>query len=212
MDLFGSIPDKRHVLVVQDTLSRFPAASIVQTTAAKPVLKALDDIYTAYGHPERHRTDNGPPFNSHEFAQYSASKGIEHVESYPYHPQGNPCETFMKPLGKALKAAYFNRDSAQKALDELLMAYRSTPHPATKATPGDLLFRHGYRADFPKSAENVDGVETAGAQDKRQKQERKEKVNASKKRVSMKVRVGDKVLLKAYPKGKKFQPAFSEEV
>ena len=144
VDLFGPLPDKRHVLVVQDTMSRFPAASIVPTTAAQPVLKALDKIYTSYGHPERHRTDNGPPFNSQEFKRYSASKGIEHVESYPYHPQGNPCETFMKPLGKALKAAYYNRDCAQTAVDELITAYTSssTPHPATKTTPGDMLFRH----------------------------------------------------------------------
>ena len=212
VDLFGPLPDKRHVLVVQDTMSRFPAAAIVPTTAARPVLKALDNIYTSYGHPERHRTDNGPPFNSQEFAQYSASKGIEHVESYPYHPQGNPCETFMKPLGKALKAAYYNRDSAQKAVDELLMAYRSTPHPATKAAPGDILFRHGYRADFPRAAENLDEVQAAGIQDKKQKQERKQRVNASTKRVPMRVQLGDRVLLKAYPKGKKFQPVFAEEV
>ena len=212
VDLFGPLPDKRHVLVVQDTLSRFPAASIVQTTAARPVLKALDGIYTTYGHPERHRTDNGPPFNSQEFARYSGSKGIEHVESYPYHPQGNPCETFMKPLGKALKAAYYNRDSAQLALDELLMAYRSTPHPATKSTPGDLLFRHGYRSDFPKTAGNAEEVQVAGEHDKRQKQDRKAKVNSSSKRIPMKVKAGDKVLLKAYPKGSKFQPVFSEEV
>ena len=212
VDLFGPLPDKRHVLVVQDTMSRFPAAAIVQTTAAQPVLKALDKIYTSYGHPERHRTDNGPPFNSQDFTQYSAAKGIEHVASYPHHPQANPCETFMKPLGKALKAAYYNRDSAQKALDELLMAYRATPHPATKATPGDLMFRHGYRADFPKVTENPEEVQAARAQDKKQKQDRKERINASSKRAPMKVNVGDKVLLKAYPKGKKFQPVFEEEV
>ena len=118
----------------------------------------------------------------------------------------------MKPLGKALKAAYYNRDSAQKAVDELLMAYRSTPHPATKAAPGDILFRHGYRADFPRAAENLDEVQAAGIQDKKQKQERKQRVNASTKRVPMRVQLGDRVLLKAYPKGKKFQPVFAEEV
>ena len=105
MDLFGPLPDKRHVLVVQDTLSRFPAASFVPSTAARPVLKAMDQVYTTYGRPERHRTDNGPPFNSQAFADYSAAKGIEHVTWYPHHHQGNPCETFMKPPGEGSKGS-----------------------------------------------------------------------------------------------------------
>ena len=213
VDLFGPLPDKRHVLVVQDTRSRFPAATIVPTTAAQPVLKALDDVYTAYGQPARHRTDNGPPFNSERFQEYSEAKGIEHVRCYPHHPQGNPCETFMKPLGKALKAAYHHRDSAQAAIDELLKAYRSTPHPATEMAPGDMMFRQGYQADFPKlryAEENE--VKAAEARDKEQKHERKEKTNASRRRVPMAVEVGDEVLLKAYPKGRKFQPVFKDEV
>ena len=211
VDLFGPLPDKRHVLVIQDTKSRFPTASFVPSTAARPVLKALDQVYTTYGRPERHRTDNGPPFNSKEFADYSAAKGIEHVACYPHHPQGNPCETFMKPLGKALKAAYYNRDNAQMALDELLMAYRSTPHPSTKVAPGDILFRDGYRTDFPRTS-HEDKVEEAESNDNNQKLERKANINASSKRSPMKVRVGDEVLLKAYPKGKKFEPLYGELV
>ena len=211
IDLFGPLPDKKHVLVVQDTLSRFPAATIVPNTSAQPVIKALNDTYTAYGQPERHRTDNGPPFNSEQFRAFSNSKGIEHVKCYPHHPQGNPSETFMKPLGKALKAAYYNRDSAQEALDELLRAYRSTPHPATKTPPGDLLFREGYKVDFPRRSTDTD-LQAAQINDKEQKKERKEKVNSSKKRTPMKVEVGDQVILKSYPKGKKFQPIYGEEV
>ena len=65
-------------------------------------------MYTNYGRPDRHRTDNGPPFNSEEFKRYSEERGKEHVLTfYPHHPQGNPVDTFMKPLGKALKAAFY---------------------------------------------------------------------------------------------------------
>ena len=96
IDLFGPLPDKKHVLVAQDSMSRFPTAALVPSTSATPVIKELDKVYSAYGQPERHRTDNGPPFNSDAFRQYSDSKGIEQVLTYPYHPQGNPCETFKK--------------------------------------------------------------------------------------------------------------------
>ena len=71
VDLFGPMPDSKHVLVAIDSMSRFPAAQLVSGTSAQPVLRALDDIYTSFGYPEEHRSDNGPPFNSKEFSEYS---------------------------------------------------------------------------------------------------------------------------------------------
>ena len=71
IDLFGPMPDNKHVLVVTDSMSRFPAAKIVPSTAATPVLKALGGIYTDFGQPKSHRTDNGPPFDSEAFKDFS---------------------------------------------------------------------------------------------------------------------------------------------
>ena len=105
IDLFGPMPNQKHVLVVQDQLSRFPAAKIVKGTAAGPVLGALGDIYDSYGNPDEHRTDNGPPFNGGEFDDFSQQRGIKHTKVYEYHPQANPAETFMWPLGKTMKVA-----------------------------------------------------------------------------------------------------------
>ena len=212
IDLFGPLPDKKHVLVVQDIMSRFPTATIVPNTSATPIIKALDNVYTSYGQPQRHRTDNGPPFSSEEFAQYSNRKGVEQVFSYPYHPQGNPCETFMKPLGKALKAAYYNRDNAQQAIDELLKAYRSTPHPATGMSPGEMLFRHGYHTDFPRSTpRSVEELAQAISDDKLRKQNRSATTNMSKKRTPSVFNEGDRVLLRNLPKGRKFDPIYSRD-
>ena len=139
---------------------------------------------------------------------YSSNKGIQQVLSYPYHPQGNPCETFMKPLGKALKAAYYNRDSAQQAIDEMLKSYRSTPHPATGVAPGGIIFRHGYQADFPRTICTDKEIEDAIARDKEQKRSRTNALNSSRKRSPSKLELGDKVILQDYPKGKKFEPFY----
>ena len=211
IDLFGPLPNKQHVLVVQDIMSRFPTATIVPNTSSTPVIEALDNVYTQYGQPKRHRTDNGPPFNSEAFAAYSSGKGVEQVFSYPYHPQGNPCETFMKPLGKALKAAIYNRENAQNAIDGLLKAYRSTPHSATGVAPGDILFRHGYHTEFPATTCSDEEVDQATARDKEQKHSRTTDTNSSKKRTASTLKIGDKVLLRGYPKGKKFDPLYSRE-
>lgn len=52
-------------------------------------------------------------------ASFSKRHNIKHDTSYPYHPQGNPAETFTKPLGKAMKAA-FHEGCDRVALQELL--------------------------------------------------------------------------------------------
>ena len=104
LDLFGPMPNHKHILVAQDTLTRFPAAKIVPNTKATSIIPAIDEFYTSYGYPMEHITDNGQPFRSKELVDYSVEKGITHSKSFPYHPQANPSEQFMKPLGKAIKA------------------------------------------------------------------------------------------------------------
>ena len=150
IDFFGPLPDGRHVLVVQDMCTKYPVAVLLKdVTKAKSTLAALDQIFTNFGGPSKYRSDNGPPFPSKEFSCYMKEKGIEGDPSYPYRPQSNPVETWMKPLGKCLKIAIKNNCNKEKAIRELLLAYRTTPHPATGLSPGEMLFRHGYRGPFP---------------------------------------------------------------
>ena len=118
----------------------------------------------------------------------------------------------MKPRGKALKAALFNRDSAQQALDELLRAYHSTPHPATGEAPGNILLRNGYRCDYPRQAIDYQAVEESIQRDRDQKLARREEVNESRRRKAMEVSVGDEVLLRHYPKGRKFDPLYEDDI
>ena len=105
LDLFGPLPTGKHVLVVQDLLTRYPAAKIVPSTSSSKVIPALHDIYIDYGYPTTHLTDNGPPLNSAEFTTFSKNSDIHQQTIYPDHPQANPAE-HMKPPGKALKAVH----------------------------------------------------------------------------------------------------------
>ena len=210
IDLFGPMPDQKHVVVVLDSASRFPAAKIVPSTAAKPVLKAIDQIYSDYGQPSSHRTDNGPPFNSEEFTDYSVRKGIDHIKTYPYHPQANMAETFMKPLGKSMKSAHHHKTDKSVALNQLLTSYRSTPHPATGVPPGAAMFRNGYRTEFPNHDLSDECVLAAFNQDQAQKLERSQAINTSKHRLSSTLNIGDQVYMRNR-RTSKFQPIFGPE-
>ena len=88
VDLFGPMSDQRHIIVAQDMVSKFPAAKILSKTDAPHVTDALQEFYTAYGTPMVYRTDNGPSFNSKEFARLFEQHVI-------HHPQANPVEAIM---------------------------------------------------------------------------------------------------------------------
>jgi hypothetical protein len=190
-------------------VSKFPEAKIVPKTDAAHTIGVLEDIYTAYGNPTSHRTDNGPPFNSKEFQSFSESRGIRHDLSFPYHPQANPVECLMKPLGKAMKAAHFEGKDKGRALNNFLATYRATPHKATGIAPGDVLFRHGYMADFPKTAPpSNEEVREALEVETENRSQRNESLNTHRREESY--NIGDSVVTRNENKNK-FDPTFGPE-
>ena len=90
VDLFGLMPSKRHIVVVQDLASRFPVGKIISSTKASSVLPALDDVYGNFGNPENQLSDNGPPFNSSAMQTFCKTRNIHMDKIPPLHPSANP--------------------------------------------------------------------------------------------------------------------------
>ena len=65
-----------------------------------------------------------------------------------------------------MKIANYGRQSKGKALSSFLTLYQSTPNPSTGQAPGDLLFRGGYRNDFPHHTLSESQMKDAKQQDK----------------------------------------------
>ena len=146
------MPSRNHVVVVQDMGSRFPTAKLVSSTAATKVLPVLTDIYNNYGNPEVQLSDNGTPFNSAAMEKFAKERNITLEKIPPRHPSANPVETFMKPLGKAMKIAHYNGQDEQSTLKSLLENYRDMPHPATGVPPGAMMYRDNISCAFPRKA------------------------------------------------------------
>ena len=90
---------ERYVLVVIDDYSRFPEVDI-----AKAVLPKLDRVFGTYGVPQVVKSDNGPPFNGHEFAQFTDYLGFKHRRVTPLWPEASgEVELFIKTFGKVLR-------------------------------------------------------------------------------------------------------------
>ena len=211
VDLYGPMPSRHHIVVVQDMASRYPAAKLVTSTAADKVIPVLSDIYDTYGNPSRQLSDNGPPFNSAKMQQFADKRNIQLDKIPPGHPSGNPVETFMKPLGKTMKIAHYNHEDEKKALQNLLENYRDTPHPATGVPPAAMLFRDSISNTFPRKSVADDVIHAARANDATQKLEYQEKANSSKYKKPADVSVGDYILVRNFQKSSKFQPTFLPE-
>ena len=219
IDLFGPMPSSNHIIVVQDLASRFPAAKIVSSTKASKMLPALGDIYDAYGNPENQLSDNGPPFNSKSMEQFTKKRNINVQKIPPCHPSSNTVETFMKPLGKAMKIANHNKTSEKEALSMLLSNYRDTPHPSTGIEPAasmlqhpsSMIFRDAHQSVFPRQPVSENGTKSAREHDEQIKQARGSKINSIKYRISSRFKIGDSVLLRNYKRFSKFDPLFLPE-
>ena len=211
VDLFGPMPSNKHIVVVHDLSSRYPAAKIVASTKAEKVLPALADIYETFGHPDIQISDNGPPFNGQAMKEFADKRDISLQFAPPRHPNANPTETCMKPIGKAVKAACSQGNTEQKALSAALRSYRQTPHIATGIAPSAMLFRDGVKDGFPRAHVTEEQVVAARANDHKQKQKKQEQINQSKYRAESNFVVGEHVLVRNYKKHSKFDPMFIPE-
>ena len=212
VDLFGPMPSSKHIVVVHDLASRLPAAKLVKSTRADSVLPALSEIYGVYGNPQVQISDNGPPFSSKKMSDFAAERDITLRFTPPYHPNANPAETCMKPLGKAMKAAHYNGQSEEEALRRALNSYKQTPHIATGVPPASMLFRDGIRSEFPRKAFTENEITTARQKDLEQKERKQEEVNSSKYRKQADLLVGETVLIRNSSKTSKFQPTFTPDL
>lgn len=74
---------------------------LVSTTSAAAVIPRLDKIFSMFGIAEECKSDNGPPFQSREFAEYAKTQGFRHRKITLLHPEANrEAERFVKTLQK----------------------------------------------------------------------------------------------------------------
>ena len=71
-------PTGELALVVVDEYSRYPELEIVASTSMSAVRPKLEKIFAIHGIPGLVKSDNGPPFDSHAFEDYTKEKGFIH--------------------------------------------------------------------------------------------------------------------------------------
>lgn len=196
--------DGKYLLVIIDDYSRYPIVEIVHSTAARVVLPKLDKAFSQFGVPKILKSDNGPPFNGHEFTKFSKLFGFKHRKVTPLWPEANgEAERFMRTLKKFLHAS----SCWKKDLNAFLMNYRATPHCTTNVSPFSAMFGRSMKTKLPQSDyhERFDS-ETFRENDLLNKEKIKKKADERRKVSKPDFQIGDTVLVKNTKKGNMIPP------
>ncbi len=143
---FCNIAEGQYAVVVQDEYSRYVVVDTLTSLTAKAVIPKFDKIFSEFGIPEQLKTDNGPPFQSEDFAKYLEFMGIRHRKITPLWPRANAeTERFMRTLKKSTRG----KTNWKQEMHKLLLAYRATPHSTTGIAPATVLFGRDIRTRLP---------------------------------------------------------------
>jgi len=141
VDFWGPIHTAEYLLVTVCKQSRWAEVEFVTATSARAVIPKMDKTFALLGIPVSVSSDNGLPFNSQDFSDFSNYLGFCHERKMPLNPQANAeAEQFMKVLKKLYQISKLTGSNFKQEVYRFLRAYRATPHCATKIAPADLMY------------------------------------------------------------------------
>ncbi|XP_051992411.1 uncharacterized protein K02A2.6-like [Xyrauchen texanus] len=205
VDFCGPFPSGDYLLVVIDEYSRYPEVEILQSTSARATIPKLDKIFSTLGIPLEVKTDNGPPFQSSEFADFATYLGFRHRKITPLWPQANAeAERFMRTLEKAICATHVEGRPWKQTLYAFLRNYHATPHCSTGMAPADVLFGRPLRINLPGSPLSFQSLTDVPLRqvDALAKNFMKQNADWMRRAAPVALRVGDVVLCRQKKEGK----------
>ncbi|KRZ77296.1 Transposon Tf2-11 polyprotein [Trichinella papuae] len=177
MDIVGSLEEtqsgNRYILVVCDYFSKWPEAFALPNAEARTVATALvNGIFCRYGAPETLHSDQGRNLESELVKEVCQLFGVAKTRTTAYHPQSDGLVERMNRtlLDLLAKASIDHPDDWDAHLDRVLLAYRSSVHHTTGATPSRESveeYTRRLRQDLEQLYEAVRGK--AGREQRRQK-------------------------------------------
>ena len=140
----------RYVLVVQDYFSKYVNLYAMKDQRAVTVAECLFEKYICeHGIPESLHTDQGRQFESELIGCLCKLLGVQKTRTSPYHPQcDGMVERFNRTLIDQLAKALLQQPGEwDESLNQVALAYNTSPHSTTGYTP--FYLTHGREARMP---------------------------------------------------------------
>ena len=128
--------DGNSYVLICDYFSKFPFLYRAKTSFWS-LRDRLIDLFSIEGYPDEIVSDNGPPFQSKEFAKFLSGLGIKHTTSSPGYPHSNGfIERHIQTVKNML-----SKSSNTRSFQEVLADLRTTHIGAGLPSPAEIL--HG---------------------------------------------------------------------
>lgn len=145
LDFAGPFLDRMFLIVI-DSHSKWLEIVPMKTATCETTVTALQDIFARFGLPEHIVTDNGTQFTGLKFKRFLLRNNIRHTCSAPGHPATNGiAERYVGYFKHQMKKMSEVSITIEEKLARILLAYRTTPHPATNEAPCVLLMKRQLR-------------------------------------------------------------------
>ena len=134
-------------LTVVDYFSRYVEMAYLKEIDSKHTINQLQSIFARHGVPDEFISDNGPQYDSAEFAAFARDYNFLHVTSSPRYPKSN---------GEAERSVQTLKSIIHKCEDpyKALLQHRATPlHNGY--SPAQLLFGRQIRTNLPVMEEQL---------------------------------------------------------
>ena len=212
IDFGGPYPDGHYNLVAIDKRTRYPEVEQLRSIDFKHTRTALKKIFATHGTPRAVESDNGAPFSSRDFASFAEEEGFHHHRITPLHPRANgEAESFMKILNKTEQIAHLKHQDIGTAIQDMLIGFRSTPHPGTGVTPYEGMMNRRVRIKLDHTSHTSTSNDRAVDERDRQYKEKLKRNAENRNTKEHTFKVNNYVLLKKEKKNKwstAFEPAF----
>ena len=126
--------DGNSYVLICDYFSKFPFLYRAKTSFWS-LRDRLIDLFSSEGYPDKIVSDNGPPFQSKEFAKFLSGLGIKHTISSPGYPRSNGFIEWHIQMVKNMLSKSSNTRSFQEVLADL----RTTRIGAGLPSPAEIL-------------------------------------------------------------------------
>ncbi len=132
----------KHYLLLVDYYSKFIEVDELDNESSYCTIQTLKSQFCRHGILTTIRSDNGPQYNSREFADFCKAYGIQHKPSSPFHARSN---------GEAERAVQTVKRLWEKNDDKQLslLDYRTTPLENLRLSPAQLLMGRRPRNLLP---------------------------------------------------------------
>ena len=141
IDFSSRTPTNEYLLAIYDQHSRKNIQKISSDMTTNSAIRICQNLFAEYGVPKVIKSDNGPAFKSHTWAEFARKYNFIHQKITPLHPESNAgAERTMSCTNKRIRCSMVAGTHWKVELSHYLKRYNQTPNSSTGFSPNMLLF------------------------------------------------------------------------